>query len=72
MDASEVSSPPGSRSSPSTETIALVAHSAPNLWTQLFEANVWMRYSAWMTLHFGLGLLLRVVFRSQQDDYLGF
>ena len=49
-----------------------MAQSALNLWTQLFEANVWTRYGAWMTLHFGLGLLLRVVLRSQQDDYLGF
>ena len=49
-----------------------MAQTAPNLWSQLLRANVWTGYGAWITLHFGLGLLLRVVLRSQQDDYLGF
>lgn len=43
-----------------------------NSWTQRLRANAWTTYGTLLAFYFGCGLLLRVVLRSHQDDYLGF
>lgn len=52
--------------------MCLVAHSDRNSWTQRLRANAWTTYGTFLAFYFGCGLLLRVVLRSHQEDYLGF
>ena len=52
--------------------MCLVAQSDRNSWSQRLRANAWTTYGTFLAFYFGCGLLLRVVFRSHQDDYLGF
>ena len=49
-----------------------MAQEERRLWNQLLRANVWTAYGSLLALNFGFGLLLRVVLRSHEDDYVGF
>jgi hypothetical protein len=64
--------PPAASSFPRAEIVCSVVQSDWNSWTQRLRANAWTTYGTVLAFYFGCGLLLRVVLRSHQQDYLGF